>query len=97
MNLKHETTDIEPEAISNSIAEADHRIANHLAMLASYVRLKGAAMAQRDEPLDAQDVQSLTRIIVAQIDAISDLHRMRRPRPIDFCGSVVLTQLRFSF
>jgi len=76
MNLKHETTDIEPEAISNSIAEADHRIANHLAMLASYVRLKGAAMAQRDEPLDAQDVQSLTRMIVAQIDAISDLHRI---------------------
>lgn len=76
MNLKHETTDLEPEASSNSIAEADHRIANHLTMLASYVRLKGAAIAQHDEPLGAHEVQSLTRMIVAQIDAISDLHRI---------------------
>lgn len=76
MNLKYETIDLEPDATSNSIAEADHRIANHLTMLASYVRLKGAGFAQRDEPLDANDVQSLTRMIVAQIDAISDLHRI---------------------
>ncbi len=75
MNLKHETTDHESGAISKSIAEADHRIANHLTMLASYVRLKGAGIAQRDELLDAHDVQILIRTIVAQIDAISDLHR----------------------
>lgn len=76
MNLKYETTDPVAEAISNRIAEADHRIANHLTMLASYVRLKGAEIARRDEPLDANDVQSLIRMIVAQIDAISDLHRI---------------------
>lgn len=74
--MKHENTDHEPEAISNSIAEADHRIANHLTMLASYVRLKGAGISQRDETPNTHDVKSLIGIIVAQIDAISDLHRI---------------------
>ncbi len=76
MNLKHETTDLELEAISNSIAEADHRIANHLAMLASYVRLKGAGIVRSDQPPNTIDVRCLIRLIVAQIDAISDLHRI---------------------
>ncbi len=76
MHLRHKTADIEPDAASNSIAEADHRIANHLAMLASYVRLKGAGFTRRDQAPDANDVQCLIRMIVAQIYAISDLHRI---------------------
>lgn len=55
-------------------SESDHRIANHLAMLASYVRMKGAALA-RGTP-DPVDVALLIQAIEAQINAISALHRL---------------------
>ncbi len=76
MKLNHNTMGLQAETNSNCIAEADHRIANHLAMLSSYVRLKGAGTFQSDQPPDADDVRCLIRLIVAQIDAISDLHRI---------------------
>jgi two-component sensor histidine kinase len=76
MKLNHKITDIQSKTNSSDTAEADHRIANHLAMLAGYVRLKGAGIVQRDQPPDANDVQNLIRMIVAQIDTISNLHRI---------------------
>ncbi len=45
-------------------------------MLSSYVRMKGRRLTERDRSPTAEDVQCLTRLIVAQIDAISDLHRI---------------------
>ncbi len=64
------------DAASNNLAKADHRIANHLAMLSSYVRIKGRGLTERDKSPTVEDVRCLTRLIVAQIDAISDLHRI---------------------
>jgi two-component sensor histidine kinase len=56
--------------------EADHRIANHLALLSSYVRLKGASLTRRESPLDPAEVVLLLNAISAQIRAVSDLHRI---------------------
>lgn len=55
--------------------EADHRIANHLAMLGSYVQLKQADIArQSDAGTDAM-VQMAFDSIRCQITAVSRLHR----------------------
>ncbi len=76
MSLKQGFVETAADILSDNMAEADHRIANHLAMLASYVRLKGSRIVQRQRPPDADDVKGLTKMIVAQIDAISVLHRI---------------------
>ncbi|MDO8378900.1 sensor histidine kinase [Phenylobacterium sp.] len=49
------------------LVEADHRIANHLAMLSSYVRLKAAG-------LDGE-TRLLLETVGAQVDAVGRLHR----------------------
>lgn len=72
--LNHNTAKLDADIMSNSMAEADHRIANHLAMLGSYVRLKGARLVERDKVPSVEDVRCLTQLIIAQIDAISDVH-----------------------
>ncbi len=69
---------IHRDAQSNAcqVAEADHRIANHLALLACYVRLKGAELVRRDPPPKVADLSLLLEAIGAQITAISQLHRL---------------------
>ena len=56
-------------------AEADHRIANHLSLLASYSRIHGAEF---DGPgvSDHADVRLLAQSLEAQIRAIARLHRL---------------------
>lgn len=60
---------------STVLDEADHRIANHLALLASYVRLKGREIAKRSEEPDRASVRLLLEGIGVQIQAVSRLHR----------------------
>jgi two-component sensor histidine kinase len=76
MSLTYEITKPVPGINSNGNAEADHRIANHLAMLASYIRLKGAGIFRSDHPPNENDLRCLMSLVVAQIDAISALHRI---------------------
>lgn len=58
------------------VREADHRIANHLALLEGFVRLKAAEAVLR--PIDSgggPDVQLFLENIRAQIGAVARLHR----------------------
>lgn len=57
------------------LEEADHRIANHLASLAGYVRLKAADLFDQDTGLDRTATHLLLDGIGAQIQAIAQLHR----------------------
>ena len=57
------------------LAEADHRIANHLALLASYVRLQAADLAKQSAPPTRESVRLLMSTIDSQITAVSRLHR----------------------
>ena len=57
------------------VEEADHRIANHLALLAGSVRLKAATLGQDVGPLPRSDVRLMLDGLVAQIDTIAGLHR----------------------
>jgi two-component sensor histidine kinase len=57
------------------LAEADHRIANHLALLTGYVRLKAADLARQSAAPSRDSVHLLLEGVGAQIDAVSRLHR----------------------
>ncbi|MCK7611712.1 sensor histidine kinase [Roseibium sediminicola] len=64
------------KARSTGSLEADHRIANHLGLLSSYVRLKGIGLTRQESPLEAMEVALLLNAISAHIQAVSDLHRI---------------------
>jgi len=69
------------------VAEADHRIANHLALLMGYIRLKTADVdSQRNAP-SRESVHLLLDGVGAQIAAIARLHRAlisdSLPGPVD--------------
>jgi two-component sensor histidine kinase len=57
-------------------AEADHRIANHLALLTGYVRLKAAALASQAEEPSRASMNVLLEGVGAQINAVARLHRI---------------------
>lgn len=57
------------------VQEADHRIANHLALLAGFVRLKASDLARNRADPSEQDVQLVLDAINSQIVAVGRLHR----------------------
>jgi two-component sensor histidine kinase len=56
-------------------AEADHRFANHLALLSGFVRLKAADIARQPLQPTVEDVQMLLESFRGQIEAMARLHR----------------------
>jgi two-component sensor histidine kinase len=82
LSLKDSTTlnfgstgEIIPFDRSVLLAESDHRIANHLALLMSYVRLKTADMDRQRAAPSRQAVHALLDGVGAQIAAVAELHR----------------------
>lgn len=57
------------------LAEADHRIANHLALLRGYVRLKATELARHAGQPSRESVLLLLEGVGTQIDAVGRLHR----------------------
>lgn len=55
--------------------EADHRLANHLALLSGFVRLKAADIARQPGQPTHEDVQLLLGSFRGQIEATARLHR----------------------
>jgi two-component sensor histidine kinase len=60
----------------SDIAEANHRIANSLALLVSMVRMQASRTARQQQPLPAAEVRALLDGIAARINTISQIHRM---------------------
>lgn len=61
--------------VCQAVQEADHRIANHLALLAGFVRLKAADLSRRPSDLGGEEVQLVMNAISSQIIAVGRLHR----------------------
>jgi two-component sensor histidine kinase len=59
----------------DAVEEADHRIANHLALLTSYVRLQAAELAGQCAEPSRDSVRLLLASVGAQIDSVARLHR----------------------
>jgi two-component sensor histidine kinase len=55
--------------------EANHRFANHLALLSGFVRLKAADIARQPLQPTVEDVQLLLESFRGQIEAMARLHR----------------------
>lgn len=58
------------------LGEADHRIANHLALLMGYVRLKTAEIDSQGEGPSREAVHGVLDGVCAQIAAVAKLHRV---------------------
>jgi two-component sensor histidine kinase len=58
------------------IAEANHRIANSLALLMSMVRMQSVAMKKGPQMLSHGEVRQMLDGVAARINAISQLHRI---------------------
>lgn len=58
------------------VAEANHRIANHLAMLAAFVRLKELELTRAASAPSSEAIQMLLEAIRTQTDAVARLHRL---------------------
>ncbi len=57
------------------IAEADHRIANHLALLAGHVRLRAIDLNRRPDASGPDAIRLLLMAVEAEIAAVARLHR----------------------
>jgi two-component sensor histidine kinase len=55
--------------------EADHRIANHLAMLAGYVSVKASAMQEDPALISRRDAALMLQAVRSQIELIARVHR----------------------
>ena len=72
---------------SHLVDEANHRIANHLAMLAALMRLQAKGIGQTRIALSARDVQRLLEDFAGRLDTVGEIHRLLAHRssgaPVD--------------
>lgn len=62
----------EPDAL---VFEAHHRVANNLALIASFVRMHARDIANRTEPASLEDVRILLEEVGLRVEAVGQLHR----------------------
>jgi two-component sensor histidine kinase len=79
-----------PQAVplaSQLADEANHRIANHLAMLAALMRLQAKSVDQRHSAMSGKDVQRLLEEFAGRLDTVGEVHRLLAHRssgaPVD--------------
>ena len=80
----------QPQAVplaSQLADEANHRIANHLAMLAALMRLQAKGVDQTHIALSGKDVQRLLQEFAGRLDTVGEIHRLLAHRssaaPVD--------------
>jgi len=56
--------------------EANHRIANHLAMLAALMRLRAKGVGRTQIALSAKDVQQLLEEFAGRLETVGEIHRL---------------------
>jgi two-component sensor histidine kinase len=56
--------------------EANHRIANHLAMLATLMRMHGKSIGGMPEPMSGEDVQLVLEEFAGRLDTVGTVHRL---------------------
>lgn len=76
----------EPDAL---VFEAHHRVANNLALIASFVRMHARDLAKRTEPLSIEDTRVLLQEVGLRIETVGQLHR--RLAQIDGPATIDLT------
>ncbi|MGR4863365.1 sensor histidine kinase [Caulobacter sp. LARHSG274] len=63
------------------LSEAQHRIANNLALIAGYARLQAASVQRTDAPLSPREACIALEEVAARIETVGDLHRLLSDMP----------------
>jgi len=66
---------------SQFAAEANHRIANHLSMLAALGRLQAKGVGKTPIALSGTDVQRLLEDFAGRLETVADIHRLLAHQP----------------
>lgn len=66
---------------NDRLSEAQHRIANNLALIAGYTRLQATSVDRAGGGLDARDVAILLEEVAARIETVGSLHRTLSDAP----------------
>jgi two-component sensor histidine kinase len=84
--------DLNESAAEILIAEANHRIANNLMVIASLTRLQASSLGQLDRPIEANEARQVLREAGTRIETVSMLHRLLaevgRGRMLELTGYV---------
>jgi two-component sensor histidine kinase len=64
-------------------AEANHRIANSLSMVAGLVRLQASSIGSRSSPIDKEEVRAILAELGGRVDAVARLHRRLAANPAE--------------
>lgn len=65
-----------PAHYSHLAVEANHRIANHLAMLAALVRLQALRVSETHKVMSAEEVQLVLQEFAGRLEAVGKVHRL---------------------
>jgi two-component sensor histidine kinase len=71
------------EQVATTLAEAHHRIANSLALLASLTRLQARAGLRAGQTMTAPELHHLLNGIAARLNAVAHLHRVLSQMPLE--------------
>jgi two-component sensor histidine kinase len=63
------------------LSEAQHRIANNLALIAGYARLQAARLHKAGKPLSAREACIALEEVAARIETVGELHRLLSDSP----------------
>jgi two-component sensor histidine kinase len=63
------------------LSEAQHRIANNLALIAGYTRLQATRLCKADRPLSAREACIALEEVAARIETVGELHRLLSDAP----------------
>lgn len=58
------------------LSEAQHRIANNLALIAGYTRLQATRLHKSGQPLSAREASIVLEEVAARIETVGELHRL---------------------
>lgn len=70
-----------PPLASQLADEANHRVANHLAILAALGRFQAKAVGRTPVALAGKDVQRLLEDFAGRLETVADIHRLLAHRP----------------
>jgi two-component sensor histidine kinase len=72
------------------LSEAQHRIANNLALIAGYTRLQATRLQKDGKPLSAREACIVLEEIAARIETVGELHRLLSDAPGEAKASIDL-------
>jgi two-component sensor histidine kinase len=72
------------------LSEAQHRIANNLALIAGYTRLQATRVNKAGQALSAREACIVLEEVAARIETVGELHRLLSGAPDDVEGGIDL-------